>query len=343
MRTSAAATLLLLAAAAPAVAQVDLFGECQADRVAARAGEVAEPWADALPGAVHARALAALAATGDWGAAARQVTAAFRTAAALAGLDPDVAGRLLTALRAAESDLSAMGGSPEGLEGGGRFRLFVRPTGAELTQLGDGPLAIEPTDPLPEVRAVCWTALAAQRLLDAANAGARDRTLQGLQRAVAAWDAFNESGYASYPWELPLNPPGADLMPPRWQVVLLHPGLAVEIAGFREIESARRADAVLVEPLGVLRYNDARSFYIGASVVASFTDSESPGLGALIHAGPYLKAGYVFRREADGEPDRDGILLTADLLQILRDAPGAYRAARDRVAERLVDRALGLP
>lgn len=330
------ATLALLAPAG-AAAQADIMRECQADVVWEQDFEaLAHPWAVLHPRASYARAMEELARTGRWDAAADQLIRSFDLLAEHATL-ADSARRIVRGqLEEMRADLRGRAGSAAGLANVGRFGSFLTPAAAEFTFGGnDVVLDVTRDEPVETIRAVCWTAIAAEALLSFANRNARGAVLQGLHRAVAAWDAFNSAGYAQYPWEVLINPPPDGLMPPRWQVILMHPGVALELEGVRDLRTSRRLDTILIEPVGLLWYTEARTFYLGTSLVASMPGGESPGLGPMAHIGPFLKAGYVFRFDTAAEPDRDGLVLTVDLLQLVTGAPAAYERARNQAAELL--------
>lgn len=347
MRARTVLRALLVAAAstlswaAGAGAQDVATMNCLPDRVWTLATDtIPEPWAGYHPRVTFRRAQERLATGSGWRGAAAEVRAAFGAMADLARLDTDRRTALLAQLDAMAADLAAHGGATEGLEDQGRFQ--VTPRRDELAYRFDGTeLTVRRDAPVETVRAICWTAVAANELLGLANAPARRATLEELGSIVAAWDAFNETGYAQYPWELFLNRPDG-LRPPRTQLILMHPGVALEVPGlFDGLEEATRTESVILEVGGALRYTADRRFYGGASLVLSLPDAESVGAGVLAHMGP-LKAGYVWRAEAEGEPDRDGVVVTADLLQLFRGAPDLYQAAREE-ALALLRRTLAVP
>lgn len=314
---------------------------CLPDRVWTLATDtIPAPWPAYHPRATFVRAQERLATGAGWAGAAAEVRAAFDAVADLARLDGDRRATLGAEIDAMAADLEAHGGDPAGLEDQGRFRVTARRD--ELVYRFDGEeLAVRRSAPAETVRAVCWTAVAANELLGLANAPARRATLEELGSIVSAWDAFNATGYAQYPWELFLNRPDG-MRPPRTQLILMHPGVALEVPGlFDDLEGATRSESVILELFGVLRYTADRRFYGGASLLVSLPESQSVGAGILAHAGP-LKAGYVWRAEGEGEPDRDGVVVTADLLQLLQGAPDVYQAARAE-ALGLLRRSLGAP
>lgn len=140
--------------------------------------------------------------------------------------------------------------------------------------------------------------------------------LAGLQTARRRWRSFLLDGYPQFPWELPLN--GArysdadfasftpdDLDPPLRQYIFLHPTVGVGFTGFGRGEPAPSAQAVGVvglEVFGILRYNEGRSQFYGASALLSFDNFnfEDPRLGVIVHLTRYLQLGYAHSlRRAD--------------------------------------------
>jgi hypothetical protein len=322
---------------ARANAQDLIFRECQADRVwSQEADTLPHPWAILHPTATYERALAALTLTGRWDAAANEIITSFRLLAEHADLAPERRERLESELAALQRDLAARGGGSTGLQNVGRFGSDVDQEAVEFTFGGANTLLrVTAQEPLETIRAVCWTAIPANSLLSFANRNARFTVLQGLDRAVAAWDAFNTTGYAQYPWELLLNRPKGGIMPPRWQFVVMHPSVGLEVAGVRDLSTARRDNTILMEPLGVLWYTGSRRFYVGASALISLPSSESPAVGAMLHMGSFVKIGFALRGSVEGESRGDAVVMTADLLQLLTSAPAIYQKSRDQAASML--------
>jgi hypothetical protein len=321
----------------PASAQATIFRECQARQVWTQSPDTfPSPWPAAHPSLTYERARAE-AGSGRWDLAAAEVEASFRLLADHAVLAPELRVPMEAQLDSMRRDLVARAGTRQGLRNVGRFASHLTPQGAEFSFGTAAPrLTVTADQPLETIRAICWTAVPANELLGLANRIAEDAVLQGLDRAVAAWDAFNTTGYAQYPWELLLNRPPDGLMPPRVQWIVMHPSVGLELVGTGDPRSMRRVDTILLEPLGVLRYTDDRRFYAGVSFLASLSSSERIGLGPMIHLGQFLKLGYVFRSADDNaESGRDGVVVTADLLQLLAGAPAVYRSAQERVAARL--------
>ena len=202
------------------------------------------------------------------------------------------------------------------------YVLFLRTSPLELAPLRPG-----------SRRAVCWTALAMGRLLTAYGAPSREAATRSLHESVMRWDNFGAKGYSMLPWELALNSHGyspASFDPPRTQKIFLHPALGLELVGARvksigDLADLQSTDVVTLEPVGYLIYNTSRSFYVGASALVTLADERRVGVGAMIHLGQAIKAGYAWRaRDAEGRRGQS-FILSADLYQFLLDTPGRLK------------------
>ncbi len=217
----------------------------------------------------------------------------------------------------------------------------VRPARFQLDQAADGsfPLfagtgdevVVTAARPADEQRALCWPAIAVDRLLTLYGARRRAETVQRLDALAGRWDAFVANGYSQLPWELALNGrlfAGRGYEPPRRQLVLAHPSLGVEAGGtvWREL---RRVDAAVVEAVGLIfGYNRDYTRYFGVSAVASFAADRNVAVGGMAHLWfPQAKLGYL--RRSDPEPRRRGsVLVSVDLYDLLAATPDRLRAAR---------------
>lgn len=187
-------------------------------------------------------------------------------------------------------------------------------------------------------RAYCWTAISLQRVLTYYGEEGRKAISSALRTQVARWDAFNQNGYLQFPWELYLNgkvfDDPASLAPPRGQLVVMHPGLAIEQAG-SSLEQSRRHDVVSLEPIGFLWYTDSRATYYGLSALLTFASDEDAGRGVLLHFGKFAKIGYVVRdRAADGRR-QNGVVLSMDLYQLLAGPTQSHLDREERVRQLL--------
>ena len=55
----------------------------------------------------------------------------------------------------------------------------------------------------------------------------------------------------------------------------------------------------------------------------------------MLHAGGFVKVGYVVRPKDDAGVSRNGILVTTDLLQFIAKTPSTLQNMRDLVGRRL--------
>jgi hypothetical protein len=339
-RRAGACLLVLLISFVPAgraFAQVSVAAECQADRVMTMNVASLEPhWQVAHPATLHAGLVSTLEA-GNWVDAADVIIANWQS---LADAAPAAASGLMQSqLEAMRAELAAVQSNPdfEMLRGTAtgvrqtRFQPVVDAGRAEFFLESGTGLTVEPGMSLEAVRALCWTAIAADHLLVLYGGDGRARTASALRAAVRAWDNFNGKGYSQFPWELAINgrrAKGDDwLLPPSRQLILLHPSVGIEVGG-HDIHHLRRRDVAIIEALGYLWYQGDRSLYYGVSALVSLPTSASIGGGALLHAGP-IKVGWVFR---SSEAGGSGALISLDVKQIFAGAPPELQAARDRVA-----------
>jgi len=326
---------LLSLLAAGVQAQVNVAQECQVDRVMELdVGTLPAGWSGS-----HPRTLRALVADrvqgGAWSDAADVLIGIWVNTGDVVPephrtllRDQLIAMRTELAGVEASTDFDAIRSTGAGVRLA-RFQPVIADGRAEFFLESATPLVVEPALSPDAVRTLCWTAIAADDLLNLYGGNARARALSALKSAVRAWDNFNTKGYSQYPWELFINGRGGDgLAPPSRQIVLLHPSVGIELAG-RSLEHLRRLDVLSVEPLGLLFYRSDRAFYFGISSVLSFPSDADVGAGALLHVGP-ARAGYIFRSAAGGG---SGALFTLDLYQLLAGAPEALRSARDRVQD----------
>jgi hypothetical protein len=195
-------------------------------------------------------------------------------------------------------------------------------------------------------RALCYRAVALDRMLSAYGAPARLDAREKLDEAVSEWNAYGEKSYSQYPWELALNSARFDdkaIHPPRNQIILLHPAVSLELVpqpggtdGGSSLKDLHRFTSVTIEPVGFISYKTGYEWYLGASLLVSAPQPELPlGAGAMIHLGEVGKLGYVFRSKRGDGRRRDGIVISADLLQLLTSMPKTWQENRDRALSRL--------
>jgi hypothetical protein len=231
-----------------------------------------------------------------------------------------------------------------------RFRITA-PTAVEpesaytLFARGPSPIALGALDSTAR-RAVCWRAMAVSRMLSAYGGLARAGATAALQAAARQWDAYGEKGYSQFPWELAINGARFDptaIAPPRTQLVVLHPALALELAApaLDDLEHLERVDALTLEPFGVVRYTASRRMYYGVSALVSLPSDRRVGAGLLAHVGTYGQVGAVLWRARDAEGRRGrSVVVSADLYQFLTETPARIREAKARALELLRGRLL---
>ena len=349
MRVCNAFFLALTLTASAASAQVAFsLDDCDPDEILA-AESYAPEWQDLYPKRVFQSLLPQMDA-GEWGAASRALAESFRESGTVpaGGLRETVQRNLdqqAEAFARAQADptflASGDGVTPE------RFRIFFSDDGS--------PLLFSATDDEVDMadldgavrRDVCWRAFAAHRVGIYSGEEARKGAVAALDRVIGLWTRYNENSYSLYPWELAVNgllsgprevTSLADLEPPRTQVVLLHPGIAFEAAGFgNSLDSLRRLDVLTFEPIGILRYNESRTSFIGLSALVTIPADARFGVGGLVHFGEAVQVGVVYR---GGESRGAGIVLTTDVFKLLQGAPSSLRervrslvGARDAIDE----------
>lgn len=177
-------------------------------------------------------------------------------------------------------------------------------------------------------RRLCWTAMVTQRILISFSEPALERVVVRLNRLATLWDRYRDNAQSQLPWELWLNSRlslrrGA-LEPPRQQIILLHPAIAVEVSGGK-YPAWTRVDVVPLEILGLLFYNGERTSYWGLSGMAIAARDSRIGLGVLAHLGQAAKVGYVWRSRVNPDDRGNGALFTVDLFKFLVGAPALVR------------------
>lgn len=182
-------------------------------------------------------------------------------------------------------------------------------------------VTLDAATPSTARRALCWRALAVQRVLTAYGSPALRSLVQELQLASSRWDNYMDQGYSQFPWELWLNGRRFDATsenPPRSQLILLHPAAGIELLAPRlnALDDLHRSTTFTVEPLGYVWYNDARTFYVGLSAAVSLTSDVPAGVGGIAHLGTWGHVGYMVRRRGSTGQHQDGLLISLDLYQL---------------------------
>ena len=205
----------------------------------------------------------------------------------------------------------------------GRIRLLAGGAGNQLVLPGF-------TDQQAQLfRSVCYAANSIRRFEDRLVDPARTAFARELQRRVARWDDFNDRGLNPYPWEMVANEVvgwlgGREtLEPPSRQLILLRPTVGTEVdSGLED-----RTNVAVVEAFGFIQYMRNRSWYMGASAVWTSPAGSTTGFGLMVHLGPLIKAGPIWR-DVDDDGDREArLLVSLDVLDLLRGPPGALLKA----------------
>lgn len=193
----------------------------------------------------------------------------------------------------------------------------------------DNAVAITPgSTTLATARAVCWTAILGELLANDGSRDARQQTARALAARTRRWENFERNGYSLMPLELLLN--GwcgfcrGMLEPPRIQVVALH-----ALPTFAVRDSMSGSPALTTEVLGVLFYNQSRSFYGGVAFAATFPTDGPRETGLTFHLSRVGQIGVTFRNDT-WTRDNASLLLSADLYGLIdtwRGKLGDERAA----------------
>lgn len=262
-------------------------------------------------------------------------------------LEPGAAARLVAALDTLQTELDSMETSAEyRLKRGPsvrRFALDLSDDGTSYTVLaGDrsGPLLVNEMSTSDARRAVCWTAIIASRAATVAGDKARVGLVDALEQKVRRWDRFRNDGLSLFPLEIVINGWCGALCrtgdePPHTQIVAAHayPGMEVSGATWSEVTSR---NAIIVEPLGVVRYSHDRAWYAGLGVAVTLPGSAPAGVGGILHLGKFGSVGYVAQRVTAGG-GRGGYIATIDLYRYLSDMPAELHAIRDRVLAKVAE------
>ncbi len=156
----------------------------------------------------------------------------------------------------------------------------------------------------------------------------REETVAYLHRLNNRWQTFNSGGRALFPWELGVNSVVHNrqfsqrgfVEPPRYQISLLHPSVALE---YQDSSEGELDEALVLELLGFYRWrwggDDAATMTrpFGVSAIASWTGADELGYGVMIHLPKNWSFG-VTRREIAGK-DETTYLLSVDLGKFLVD------------------------
>ena len=206
--------------------------------------------------------------------------------------------------------------------------------------------------PQAQRRALCWAMIEADDLSSDFSRPDRQAFATFLDERVKRWDNFHENGYSMLPFELllnswlgekwrPLRRPA--LEPPAEQVIFLHPSVALEVP-IKDISwSVHGRDAMVLEPLGYIRYNGSRTSFWGVSTAASLTVGEGPGWGGVVHLGRLSHIGYLYRPSPSDGQREHVVTISADMLKAVLGRAAQHRAEVDTLRQRVAECRANLP
>jgi len=179
-------------------------------------------------------------------------------------------------------------------------------------------------------------------LVRAANKKVISPAFQFVPRATEVleqqYDKYLFEGYPMYPWEAAVNSlfltndSIAD-GPPRWQLAVLHLSAGV-VGHVAEDTDGDIGAALLLEPIGFVRYYDNYDHWIGASVLTSFPFDREPGLGFAV-TWDQFKLGVTWHDDPSGQYDGAAIVLGVELFQFVGRNKRKYTQYKDQVRESL--------
>ena len=341
-----------------AAAQANAFVECSADAVARRPPSELGAWVPFTPQALKQRFEPARRA-GAWSAIVDSLSMMFGIAPREAGTRsvpttlgdvPDSARALLIAeldsLRAelAEGERDSVA-RLHGRITTKRFAIEARVFAPQRVSLfagrAPGPIVISA---LPEgsVRPLCWLALVVNDLATLYGGAARATLSTALTRRAARWDNFMQHGYSMTPLELFVNGsmPRATLEPPRHQLVLFHASAGLEMFSDHPVaaNNLHRRTALVVEPVGLLRYFGQFRSYAGLAWVVAFPDSGGLATGVTLHHSSVGHISYLWRPRGAPGASRGALLVSMDLYRYLAGAVDQWkRLERESIAQCLAD------
>jgi hypothetical protein len=185
----------------------------------------------------------------------------------------------------------------------GQFSVFV----------GPDEINVAPPYPTRQAEAVCWSAMSADAILFRLNLPLEPAAIQLLRGITTSWMNYRSYGYSRQPIELFLQRGSLrDTLPPRGQLIVAHVSAGGEIVGWGgRLDSLSANQTMIIELLGGLRYWHDYTRYAGLSGIVAVASDRPLGAGALVHLGPGLRGGVVWRREAGAT--RTSALLSFDL------------------------------
>lgn len=191
-------------------------------------------------------------------------------------------------------------------------------------------------------RAICWTALFARSIADAASAEARANTLKFVAARANRWDNYERVGYSLTPIELFINSYcgfcRAELEPPRVQIVAGHIS-PMYLVG----RGSSSRPAIGIEAGGLLLYTSSRSAYFGASLLYAFPQDTTRHWGLMMHWSAVGQLGVVKEKSFFSKGAKSTIIVSADLYKVLEVWTGRIRDERDAIRSGIAKLRASLP
>ena len=152
------------------------------------------------------------------------------------------------------------------------------------------------------------------------------------------YDKYLFEGYPMYPWEAAVNSwfltndSIAD-GPPRWQLAVLHLSAGV-VGHVAEDTDGDIGAALLLEPIGFVRYYDNYDHWYGASLLASFPFDREPGLGFAL-TWDQFKLGVTWHDDSSGQYDGAAVVLGVELYRFVDRNKRKYTQYQGKLRELL--------
>ena len=89
---------------------------------------------------------------------------------------------------------------------------------------------------------------------------------------------------------------------------------------------------LLIEPIGLVRYNRSYSRWFGASIMASFPADREPGIGFSLNYSNF-KLGVTWHDDSDGRNDGAAVFLGVELYQSVGKQFRKYNGYKERVTD----------
>lgn len=186
-----------------------------------------------------------------------------------------------------------------------------------------------------QAEALCWSAMSADGILFRLNLPLEPAAIRLLSAITTSWMNYRTYGYSRQPIELFIQRGSLrDTLPPRGQLIVAHVSAGGEIVGWGgRLDSLSANETIVIEVLGGIGYWHNYTRYAGVSGVIAVSSGRPLGGGALVHLGPGLRGGVVWRREAGAT--RTSALMSFDVYgwfdRSKKSVEQGYNAARSLV------------